>query len=81
MYERVFVDDATELVAVFEPASQPLSLETDYAAVLRTPGAEGTEGVAVWVRGGRIVHVEHDCGNFEGLYADDRVASFVVTPS
>jgi len=79
-YERALGQAKPEIVAVYEIADQPLDLDAEYAAVLRTPETEGAEGIALWINGGRVVELEYDCGNFEGLYADERVERFLIEP-
>ena len=56
----------------------------EYVGVFRTtigatePGA--STGVALSILGGRVVSVEENCGPVEDLFADDRVAEFIVEP-
>lgn len=71
-----------ELAAVYRPETP--SYGEEYVAVFRTtvsaadPAA--STGVALSVLGGRVVSLEEPCDSVEDLYADDRVAEFVVEP-
>ena len=71
-----------ELVAVYRP--QAPSYGEEYVAVFRTTVAtaapDASTGVAVGVFGGRVVSLEEPCDFVEDLYADARVAEFIVPP-
>jgi len=72
--------DAPRLVAIYRPQDRPMVLGADYVAVFDTDTGDERAGVALSIEDGRIVQVEYDCNNFEGLYAEQKVQEFVVAP-
>jgi hypothetical protein len=70
-----------ELVAVYEPVDQPLVLDSDYVGVFDTVDDESRRaGIAMAIKEGRVIQVEYDCGDFDGLYADEKVQRFLIQP-
>jgi hypothetical protein len=72
--------EAPSLFAVYRPVPQPLVLDADYVAVFDTDPGDAQSGVALTLREGRVIALEYDCGNFAGLYAQEKVQEFVVEP-
>jgi len=79
VYTQALGDDP-RLVAIYRPQDRPLVLDSDYVAVFDTNAGDDLAGVALAIEDGRIVQVEYDCNNFEGLYAEQKVQEFVVAP-
>lgn len=77
-------DGPLRLAAVYKPAmpaGAPNAADAEYVAVIATGERSGRPGgVALAIRGGRIVSAETDCGGLPRLVAPERVASFIVEP-
>jgi hypothetical protein len=72
--------EAPSLFAVYRPVPRPMVLDAEYVAVFDTDPGDAQAGVALTLREGRVIALEYDCGNFAGLYSDDKVEEFVVPP-
>ena len=72
--------ESPSLFAVYRPVGRPMVPLADYVAVFDTDPGDAQSGVALTLREGRVIALEYDCGNFEGLYAPDKVQEFVVQP-
>lgn len=83
-FESALGDQPLRLAAVYRPKPAdgvPAEQQPEYVAVIATGARDGRQtGVALAVRGGRILSAETDCGGIDRLFGEDRVASYVVEP-
>jgi hypothetical protein len=82
-YAGALGDDDVELVAAYEPrpGTLPAGAEAMWVVVMRTVDSDPPTGAAFAIEaGGRIVSIEAACNDLASLYADDRVARFIVEP-
>jgi hypothetical protein len=83
VYATALKDKQPRLTAVYTPTAgvQFVRFGTEYVAIIATRRAGGGDAaVALYIKGGRIVALEDDCGNPQGLLDSARIGAWVVRP-